>query len=86
VTDHQLAERQLAERIREEWPEARARFCRDLSPERFLADLYRLGWSPEMITALEDDTRRRMAAEPHLPILEHMLDAAIAVRYPPEEQ
>lgn len=66
----------------DEWRDGCARFCRDLDPERFLADLHGYGWSPEMIERLEDEVRQRVAADPAVPIVEHMLDAAIAVRYP----
>ena len=37
-----------------------------------------------MYEQLEREVRARAAAEPDLPIIEHMLDAALAVRYPPE--
>jgi hypothetical protein len=63
------------------WPERRAMFCRGLDPERFLAEIHGYGWSPEMLEALEVEVRRRMAAEPGVPVIEHMLDAAIKVRH-----
>ncbi len=68
-------------RVREDWPRNRANFCRGLDPERFLADIHGYGWTPEMITELEAEVRRRMREEPEVPVIEHMLDAAIAVRH-----
>lgn len=67
--------------IWDDWPEHRKHFCRGMSPEKFLADIHGYGWSPEMIAELERQVRRRCQVEPEVPVIEHMLDAAIAVRY-----
>ncbi len=75
-----------ASRMLADWPEHRARFCRDLNPEQFLAELRRIGWSDQMIVDLELETRLHMLAEPDVPIMEHLLDAAITVRYPKQDE
>jgi hypothetical protein len=74
----------IAAEVRENWPVNRARFCRDMDPERFLADIHGYGWDADMLAELQREVRARATARPDVPIVEHMLDAAIAVRYPTE--
>jgi hypothetical protein len=70
-----------AEEIHRRWnDEGRARFCRGLNPEQFLAELQSYGWSPSWISQLERNVRDRMINDPTIPIIEHMMDAAIEVQ------
>jgi hypothetical protein len=65
----------------DQWRQGRARFCRDMHPEQFLASLSTIGWTADMVAALEAQVRQRMTAAPSIPLVEHMLDAAITVRH-----
>lgn len=71
----------ILRRVTDDWPRHRANFCTGFDPEQFLSEIHGYGWSPGMIDELEIEVRRRVTADPEVPMVEHMLDAAIKVRY-----